>query len=164
MPYTPVLATLGYAFSPDRQRVLMVHRTARAEDPHFGKFNGLGGKVDRGEDVAAGLVREFREEAGITPTEFQLAGTISWPGFGKNGEDWFGFLFRIFSWSGELAAVSPEGPLVWVDVSEVANLNLWPGDRLFLPRLFDFSAPPFHGVMPYHNGEPTGWNCTLAMP
>jgi 8-oxo-dGTP diphosphatase len=162
MPYTPILATLGYAFSPDRSRVLLVHRTARADDPHYGKYNGLGGKLERSEDVAAGLVREFREEAGITPTDFQLAGTISWPGFGKNGEDWFGFLFRVFSWTGDVAPASPEGPLRWVPVADVLALDIWPGDRLFLPAIFHFSAPPFHGVMPYANGQPTSWSQTTA--
>src|SRR5205823_6142683 len=65
MPYTPILATLGYVFSPDGARVLMIHRNARPADPHFGKYNGLGGKLDPGEDVVAGLRREVREEAGI---------------------------------------------------------------------------------------------------
>jgi 8-oxo-dGTP diphosphatase len=157
MPYTPIMATLGYAFNAERDRVLLVHRIARPGDAHAGKYNGLGGKLERNEDVVAGLIREFEEEAGITPTEVQLAGTISWPGFGKNGEDWFGFLFRIFSWMGELRSNSPEGPLEWVRVSDVLNLPLWPGDRLFLPEIFDFAALPFHGVMPYANGQPTGW-------
>src|SRR5690606_39087406 len=45
MPYTPILATLGYVLSPDRRRVLMVHRNARPGDQHLGKYNGLGGKL-----------------------------------------------------------------------------------------------------------------------
>lgn len=44
MPYTPVLATLGYVLSPDRRRCLMVHRHARPGDQHLGKYNGLGGE------------------------------------------------------------------------------------------------------------------------
>ena len=95
MPYTPILATLGYVFSPDGRRVLMIHRNSRPGDLHLGKYNGLGGKLDPGEDVVAGLRREIREEAGIDCDELELAGTISWPGFGKEGEDWFGFVFRV---------------------------------------------------------------------
>ena len=45
MPYTPIVATLGYIMSPDRTQVLMVHRNARPDDIHFGKYNGLGGKI-----------------------------------------------------------------------------------------------------------------------
>lgn len=153
MPYTPILATLGYVFSPDRGRVLMVHRTARSGDAHLGKYNGLGGKLERDEDVAAGMIRELREEAGIEATRLQLAGTISWPGFGRQGEDWFGFIFRVLEFTGTPLAANAEGTLEWVDVARVAELPLWDGDRRFLPMVFDLAAPPFHGVMPYNDGR-----------
>src|SRR5260370_1345130 len=65
MPYTPILATLGYVRSPDSRRVLMIHRNARGDDHHLGKYNGLGGKLEGNEDVAAGMRREIREEAAI---------------------------------------------------------------------------------------------------
>ncbi len=81
MPYTPILATLGYVLSPDRKRVLMIHRNARGDDHHLGKYNGLGGKLETDEDVVAGMRREIHEEAGIDCTELSLRGTISWPGF-----------------------------------------------------------------------------------
>ena len=45
MPYTPIVATLGYVLSPDRSHVLMIHRNTRADDQHLGKYNGLGGKI-----------------------------------------------------------------------------------------------------------------------
>src|SRR6478752_3940159 len=142
MPYTPVLATLGYVFSPDGTRVLMVHRDARPDDPHFGRFNGLGGKLDPAEDVVAGFRREVREEAGIECDALQLAGTVSWPGFGKNGEDWFGFVFRVTRFSGTPLEANPEGRLVWVAVADVFSLPLWGGARHFLPMVFDRAAPP----------------------
>ena len=85
MPYTPILATLGYVKSPDGRRVLMIHRNARQEDHHLGKYNGLGGKLEATEDAVAGMRREIREEAGIECLDLSLRGTISWPGFGKQG-------------------------------------------------------------------------------
>jgi 8-oxo-dGTP diphosphatase len=161
MPYTPILATLGYVFSPDGGRVLMIHRNKNPNDHHYGKFNGLGGKLEPGEDVVAGMKREIREEAGIECTALELRGTISWPGFGKSGEDWFGFLFRITNYDGEPHRGNDEGELVWVDVDRIASLNLWDGDRLFLPLILPADKPPFHGVMPYHGGRPASWNFTL---
>jgi 8-oxo-dGTP diphosphatase len=157
MPYTPILATLGYVFSPDGEQVLLIHRNARPGDAHFGKYNGLGGKLEPTEDVVTGFRREAREEAGIECDELRLAGTISWPGFGKHGEDWFGFIFRVARFSGTPLAYNPEGELLWVPVSRVLELPLWEGDRHFLPLVFDRAAPPFHGVMPYEDGRPTGW-------
>jgi 8-oxo-dGTP diphosphatase len=157
MPYTPILATLGYVFSPNGARVLMIHRNTRPTDAHFGKYNGLGGKLDPGEDVVAGLRREVREEAGIECESLRLAGTVSWPGFGKHGEDWFGFVFRIDGFSGTPLAANAEGTLEWVEVGRVLSLPLWEGDRFFLPLVFG-GGLQFHGVMPYRDGRPVSWS------
>ena len=157
VPFTPVLATLAYVFSPDGARVLMVHRTGRPGDPHFGKFNGLGGKLEPGEDIVSGVRRELREEAGIECDRLHLAGTVSWPGFGAGGADWFGFLFRVTHFTGTVPAANAEGTLHWVPLADVPGLNLWPGDRHFLPLVLDPAAPPFHGVMPYSGGGPVSW-------
>ena len=157
MPYTPILATLGYVLSPDRRRVLMIHRNARADDHHVGKYNGLGGKLEANEDVAAGMRREIREEAGIECLDLTLRGTISWPGFGKQGEDWFGFLFIVTRFSGMPLDRNPEGALEWVAIEDLDQLSLWEGDRHFLPLVFDADPRPFHGVMPYREGRMLNW-------
>jgi len=161
MPFTPILATLGYVFSPDGERVLMIHRNARPDDAHFGKYNGLGGKLEAGEDIVTGMCREIREEAGIECHSLRLAGTISWPGFGKNGEDWFGFLFRIDRFSGTPLSANAEGRLEWIDVDRVPGLPLWEGDRHFLPLIFA-NGPTFHGVMPYLNGRALQWSYQIV--
>ncbi len=160
MPYTPILGTLGYVFNEDRSRVLLIHRNKRSDDAHFGKYNGLGGKMEAGEDVVACMKREIREEAGIECEELELRGTVSWPGFGQQGEDWFGFLFRITKFSGNTLTENPEGTLIWVNVDEVEALNLWEGDRHFVKMMFDEHGPQFHGVMPYRDGKPVSWCCS----
>jgi 8-oxo-dGTP diphosphatase len=159
--YTPILATLGYVLSPDGQRVLLIHRNRRPTDPHLGKYNGLGGKLEPGEDVVTCLRREVREEAGIECDELVLRGTISWPGFGQQGEDWFGFLFRIDRWHGEPKQENPEGTLEWVEVGHILTLPLWEGDRYFLPLVFEKTGRQFHGVMPYQDGRPLGWSYSV---
>jgi len=162
MSYTPVVATLGYVLSPDGRRVLMIHRDRRREDPHFGKYNGLGGKVDRGEDVVSCLRREVREEAGLECEALVLRGTVSWPGFGKQGEDWFGFIFRVDRWRGQPPHENLEGTLEWVDVDRLFELPLWDGDRHFLPLVFERTDRQFHGVMPYRDGRPVSWSYQLV--
>ncbi|WP_374558379.1 NUDIX domain-containing protein [Thermomonas sp.] len=157
MPYTPIVATLGYVLSPDRRRVLMIHRNARPGDQHLGKYNGLGGKLEPDEDVLAGLRRELREEARIECEAVRLRGTISWPGFGKHGEDWLGFVFVVDAFSGEPPGRNPEGTLEWVDADRLLELPLWEGDRHFLPLVFDADPRPFHGVMPYRDGRMVSW-------
>ena len=161
MPYTPILATLGYVLSPDRDQVLLVHRNARAHDAHLGKYNGLGGKLEADEDIVAGMRREIREEAQIDCNELQLRGTISWPGFGKHGEDWFGFVFLITRFQGVPPASNPEGDLEWVPIERIMDLPLWDGDRHFLPLVFDPTVNQFHGVIPYAGGTSAGWQVSL---
>lgn len=158
MPYTPILATLGYVLSPDRKRVLLVHRNARPGDLHLGKYNGLGGKMGRDEDVAACMRRELREEAGIEARSMQLRGTLSWPGFGKHGEDWLGFLFLVTAFEGTPPPRNAEGTLEWIELERIAELPLWEGDRHFLPLVFDADPRPFHGVMPYREGRMQSWH------
>jgi 8-oxo-dGTP diphosphatase len=160
MPYTPIVATLGYVLSPDRRRVLMIHRNARPDDQHLGKYNGLGGKMEPGEDIAACMRREIREEAGIECELMQLRGTLNWPGFGKRGEDWLGFVFLIDGWSGTPLAANPEGSLEWVERERLFELPMWEGDRQFLPLVFDGDPRPFHGVMPYKDGRMVSWSYT----
>ena len=157
MPYTPILATLGYVLSEDRRKVLLVHRNARADDQHLGKYNGLGGKLEADEDVVAGMRREIREEAGIECDALELRGTISWPGFGKQGEDWLGFIFLVTAFEGRPFERNPEGTLEWVPLDALHTLPMWEGDREFLPLVFDGGPRPFHGVMPYKNGRMASW-------
>jgi 8-oxo-dGTP diphosphatase len=155
-----VLATLGYVLSPDRRRVLMVRRDTRPDDIHYGYYNGLGGKLEPGEDVVSGMRREIREEAGIECTTVDFAGTVSWPGFGRDGANWFGFLFRVPSWTGTPVDGNHEGSLHWVEVADVlaGHLPMWESDRHFLPLVFAGSPSVFHGVMPFHNGKAVGWS------
>ena len=169
-PYSPILGTLGYVWNRTDDTVLLVHRTARADDEQLGKFNGLGGKVEADEDIAAGMRRELQEEASIEVTSMRLRGTVSWPGFGPNGEDWFGFVFLVDGWTGTPPDSNVEGSLSWVPRARIvqacsddeaerdaAELPMWEGDRHFLPLVFDDIADAFHGVMPYSQGRPTGW-------
>lgn len=166
----PIVGSLAYIWDRERDQVLMIHRVARAEDDHYGKYNGLGGKLERGESITENLRRELSEEANLAVTDARLRGTIAWPGFGPAGEDWLGFIFVIEGFVGDIPSANPEGSLSWVDRSrllgacsddpvtrEQAALPMWEGDRYFLPLVFDDDPRPFHGVMPYHEGRPIGW-------
>jgi 8-oxo-dGTP diphosphatase len=170
-PYTPILGTLAYLWDRSTDRVLMVLRNARPDDEHLGKFNGLGGKLEPGEDIVEGIRREIREEAELEVTSMVLRGTINWPGFGAKGEDWFGFVFLVEQWTGEPLERNPEGELVWIDRSrllqacsdddaerDAAALPMWEGDRWFVPLVFDDDDRAFHGVMPYSQGRPQRWS------
>lgn len=162
MTYTPILATLGYVLSPDGRETLLVHRHKRPHDPHLGKYNGLGGKMLPEEDAVSCIRREIREEAGIECAGLVLRGTVNWPGFGPQGENWFGFIFRVDAFEGTPFTENAEGTLEWVPVERVLELPMWEGDRHFLPLVFSRDTRQFHGVMPYDGGRPLGWSYALV--
>lgn len=168
--FTPIIGTLAYIWDRERDAVLMVHRIARPDDEQLGKFNGLGGKLEVDESVVEGLRREMREEAALELTSFSLRGTITWSNFGPKGQDWLGFIFLVDGWEGEPPKSNEEGPLEWVGrprlmqscdekpaVRTQANLPMWPGDRFFIPLVFDRDPRAFHGTMPYDGSEPKSW-------
>lgn len=155
--YQPIVSTLGYVLSPDRLKVLLVHRNRRPDDHHFGKYNGLGGKMIEGEEIAQAMRREIYEEAGITCQKMRLKGTINWPGFGKKGEHWLGFVFVIDSYEGTPRKSNEEGELTWVPITEIEKLPMWDGDKYFLPLIFDENPELFHALIPYEGGKPTSF-------
>lgn len=160
MPYCPILATLVYIISEDRKSVLLIHRNKCPDDIHFGKYNGLGGKIENKEDIIEALKREVFEESGVHCKEIILRGTISWPGFGKNAEDWFGFIFRVDKFEGTPHAGNHEGALEWVPIVDLDKLDLWESDRLWLDKVFSDEASTFHGIAPFENGKLLSWSCS----
>ena len=125
------LATLCYLRR--NGKTLMVHRIKKKNDMHAGKWNGLGGKLEPGETPEECAVREIMEESGLRVFNPVLKGVLTFPAF-SNDEDWYAFVFLAYEFEGELID-SPEGDLKWIDSSELLNLNLWDGDRIFLPWL-----------------------------
>jgi len=133
------LATLCYVIN--RDKTLMLHRIKKKNDVHEGKWNGLGGKFEAGETPQECAVREVKEESGLLIKDPMMHGFITFPMFdGK--KDWYVFLFTAKEFSGELID-SHEGKLEWIDNDKLLDLNLWEGDRIFIPWLFQekfFSA------------------------
>ena len=122
------LATLCYLKKDGK--TLMLHRVKKENDMHEGKYNGLGGKFEEGETPEECAVREVFEESGLTAKNLILKGVITFPAFAK-GEDWYVFVFVIDKFEGEMT-ISCEGNLEWVNDSDLLNLNLWAGDKIFL--------------------------------
>ena len=87
-----------------------------------------------------------------------LRGTVNWQGFGRDGEDWFGFIFLITRFSGTPYPSNSEGDLAWYPLDNLEALPMWEGDRYFLPLVFDNDPRVFHGYLPYHDGRPVDWS------
>lgn len=113
---------------------LMIHRIKKENDFHKGKWNGLGGKLEAGESPEDCAIREIKEESGLITNNLRLKGFITFPLFdGK--EDWYVFLFVTDKFEGELID-SDEGCLEWIPNNKLTEINLWEGDKIFIPWLF----------------------------
>jgi 8-oxo-dGTP diphosphatase len=126
-----VLATLCYVRSGGK--TLMLHRNKKPGDVHKGKWNGLGGKLEAGESPDDCVRREVEEESGLRLLDARLRGVLTFPRFAKE-QDWVVFVYTATRHEGALID-SAEGTLEWVEDANVASLNLWEGDRIFLPWL-----------------------------
>lgn len=125
------LATLCYVKRSNQ--TLMIHRVKKENDMHRGKWNGLGGKLEPGETPEDCAIREIHEESGLVAANPMLKGILTFPKF-ANDEDWYAFVFVVRRFTGELID-SREGILRWIDDDNLLDLNLWEGDRIFLPWL-----------------------------
>lgn len=150
-----VVATLCYV--EDNEKVLMLLRNKKENDMHQGKYNGLGGKSELGEDPYSCVLREVKEEAGIAIKPMYVA-NITFENFLPN-MDWEVHLFRAKGYSGTLKECN-EGDLVWVDKDKLLGLNLWDGDRIFLKYLFQDRF--FFGKFKYDNGKVVDYNINMT--
>ncbi|MFA3782452.1 NUDIX domain-containing protein [Melioribacteraceae bacterium 4301-Me] len=133
------LATLCYVIKDNK--TLMIYRNKKQNDYHEGKWNGLGGKFEPGETPEECAVREVKEESGLLIKNPRMHGFITFPMF-DGVKDWYVFLFTATEFEGELID-SNEGKLEWIPNEKLTELNLWEGDKIFIPWLFQekfFSA------------------------
>lgn len=141
------LTTLCYI--KNNGKTLMLHRIKKHKDIHEGKWNGLGGHIEQGETPEECVIREVFEESGLIIKKPHLRGILTFPLF-DGVEDEYAFLFTATEFDGNLID-SSEGILSWVDDSEVLNLNLWEGDKIFLQWLEDGRF--FSGKLVYKDGK-----------
>ena len=125
------LATLCY-LRKDNQ-TLMIHRVKKENDIHQDKWNGLGGKFNPGESPEDCVIREIKEESGLTIINPVLKGVLTFPEFSA-AEDWYVFVFVAKNFEGEMID-SVEGNLEWISDNHLLDLNLWDGDRYFIEWL-----------------------------
>lgn len=124
-----------------RGEYLMLHRVKKKNDVNQDKWIGVGGKFEGDESPDECLLREVREETGVTLTRWRFRGVVT---FLTNGgwEGEYMYLFTADGWEGEFVDTCSEGDLEWVAKEAVPDLPVWEGDRIFL-RLLAEGRPPF---------------------
>lgn len=110
----------------------MLHRVRKKNDISHDKWIGVGGKFEENETPEECLLREVKEETGLTLTKFRLRGVITFLSDQYEGE--YMYLYTATEYTGELAECD-EGNLEWIPKDRVTELPIWEGDKLFFQEL-----------------------------
>ena len=139
--------TLCYLERDDRY--LMLHRIKKQEDLNRDKWIGIGGKFEEGESPEDCLLREVREETGLTLDSWRYCGIVTFV-----SDEWgteYMHLFHSEMFHGTLKDCD-EGALEWIDKTAMASLpDQWEGDRIFLKLMED--KTPFFSLKLCYRGD-----------
>ena len=113
---------------------LMMHRVKKVNDENRDKWIGIGGKLEEAETPYDAARREILEETGLVANELFYRGIITFVSDIYGTE--YMHLFTTDQFSGEIKAECDEGNLEWVKKTDVVNLPIWEGDKIFL-KLID---------------------------
>ena len=112
------LTTLCYI--EDGENYLMMHRVKKKQDVNKDKWVGVGGHFEKNESPEDCLLREVREETGLTLTSWRLRGIVTF--LSDQWENEYMFLYTADGYKGELLECS-EGNLEWIPKKEVYSLT-----------------------------------------
>lgn len=127
---------------------LLLHRTKKVNDENHDKWIGVGGKFEEGESPEECMLREVKEETGLSLTRWRYRGIVTFVSDEWGGE--YMHLFTADGFAGQLKSCD-EGELEWVEKQRLLSLPIWEGDKIFL-RLLD-SEQPFFSLKLCYAGE-----------
>ena len=130
------LTTLCYLEKDDCY--LMMHRISKKNDMNAGKWIGVGGHFENNESPEDCLLREVKEETGLTLTDYRLRAIITFIS-NESGCEYM-HLYTATGFEGVLDENCTEGILKWIPKKDVETLNLWEGDKIFLKLLLETNS------------------------
>ena len=141
------LTTLCYMEQGDQY--LMLHRVKKQKNINKDKWIGVGGKFEDKESPEDCLLREVKEETGLTLTSYRFRGIITF--ITDRYETEYMHLYSADGWEGEMIECN-EGNLEWLPKKDVFNLKIWEGDKIFF-WLMQHDAPFFSLRLEYVGDE-----------
>ena len=141
------LTTLCYIEKDDSY--LMLHRVRKKHDVNKDKWIGIGGHFEENESPEECLLRETKEETGLTLTSWKFRGIVTFISEGWDTE--YMCLYTADGYEGEMIPCN-EGVLEWVKKEDLLKLNLWEGDKIFL-KLLQENAPFFSLKLAYKGDQ-----------
>lgn len=130
-------------------KYLMMHRVKKEHDINQDKWVGVGGHFEADESPEECLLREVKEETGLTLTGYRQRGIITF--ISDRWQTEYMFLYTASGFEGAMADCS-EGTLEWVDKAAVYDLPVWEGDKIFF-HLLEEGRPYFSLKLRYAGEE-----------
>ncbi len=145
------MTTLCYI--ENEEKYLMLHRVSKKNDINKDKWIGVGGHFEKGESPEECLLREVKEETGLTLTSYQFRGiiTFSFSSEDKETDTEYMCLYTADGYEGTLTECS-EGILEWINKKDILSLKLWEGDKIFF-RLLEEEKAFFSLKLVYRDDE-----------
>lgn len=145
--YKVIVRTLIFVFSGNEVLLLQGAKTKKIWP---GKYNGIGGHVEEGEDVLSSARRELFEETGLSGLPLVLCGTIvitipDNPGI-------LLFVYRSDSPS-RIVKSGTEGELHWVSMDQLDSLDLVDDIKIILPKVAENYGSLFSGRYWFEDGD-----------
>ncbi len=135
------------------EKVLMMLRNKKKNDVHKNKYNGLGGKLEKGESKAECVLREVYEEAGIKLIKYNYVGKVTFKNFGYQKGTEVMYCFVGYNYEFEIGHCN-EGELQWIDIDKILGLPLWEGDQYFIMNIIE--NKPFNLYLHYDEDKVIG--------
>lgn len=146
---TPVTESTCVYLIHDHQW-LMLYRNKKENDVNAGKYIGVGGKAEPGEKPLQCAMREVREETGLIMHHPVCHGTVTFRYPDRTDEKIW--IYTCIDFSG-IMHEDNEGTLLWVPETEILNLNVWDGDRIFLKKLLNHEDEKFNIRLSYDEND-----------
>lgn len=141
------LSTLCYIEKDEKY--LMLHRVKKKNDINQDKWIGVGGHFEAEESPEDCVLREVKEETGLTLTDYRFRGIVTF--VSGAGDTEYMHLFTAEQFEGQMITCD-EGNLEWVAKDQIEELNIWEGDKVFL-RLLVERESFFSLKLVYDGGE-----------
>ena len=128
-----VLETTLCLLKQDNNILLAVKKRGFGE----GKYNGVGGKLEKGETPEEAMIRECREEVGVIPTNYEKVGYILFDEFFKGQPEQVAFhLYIATEWEGTISE-SDEMKPEWFTINQIPYDKMFPDDKYWLPLILE---------------------------
>jgi 8-oxo-dGTP diphosphatase len=141
--YSVIPRTLTFLTRPGE---VLLMRVPPGRGAWAGRYNGIGGHIERGEDPQSSAIREVREETGFIVGDLQLRGVVLVDTGGIPG-----IALYLFTGEGPAGppAASVEGTAEWIRTTQLAQTPLVEDLPTILPRLLENPDRPFSAVYTY---------------